>query len=439
MYRIVILAILITLCLPVTPLTARQWTDSSGVFTVEAELVEVSGDSVRLRKPDGQVVTVPLDRLMRRRPRLRPFRRRSDRPPPSPRCRRARTPSGKSSSSRPSSASSARRSNQVLQFLSDQHDVNMQIDRRALDESGIAADTPVTAESRQGELGTTFGAVLDSLDLAWVVKHDVLLVTTKDAAAQDLQPRVYKLQRPLEFDDLIRDLTRNIDPQNWDNVGGPASVTACPPSALVIAQTQANHRQIEKHYGDLMTAVRSPVAGKSPGLVGDSVAAELEKATRLEFVETPLTGRRRIPAGPQHKLEITIDEKSLADVGVGLDVPITTTLKDVRLCSALSLLLAPLDLVWQANQTGIRIMTPEAAESNLQLVFYRVDDLLANGQPDDLIAAITSTIASESWDAVGGAGSIHLGVRGTLDVRQTFAAHRQVAQLLADLREAKQK
>ncbi len=121
----------------------------------------------------------------------------------------------------------------------------------------------------------------------------------------------------------------------------------------------------------------------------------MERATRFEFVETPLT---QVVAflRDRHKLEVTIDEKSLADIGVGLDVPITMNVKDVRLCSALSLLLAPLDLVWQANQTGIRIMTPEAAESNLQLVFYRVDDLLTNGQADDLIEAITSTIAPKA-------------------------------------------
>lgn len=437
MCRIVILGILAALCLSAVPLTARQWTDSSGVFTVEAELVEVAGDSVRLRKPDGQIVTVPLDRLSaadRDYARSAAASKRAAAKPAQPTFEDAirqklQQPTKFGFIGTPLY--------QVLDFLSDQHDVNIQIDRRALDDKGIAADTPVTAPSRQGELESTFGAVLDSLDLAWVVKHDVLLVTTKDAAAEDVQPRVYRLLRPLKYDELIGDLTQNIDPQSWDEVGGPASLTACPPCALVIAQTQANQRLIEKHYGDLMTPVRSPVAGKSPGLVGDSLAAELEKATRLEFVETPLT---QVVAflRDRHKLEITIDEKSLADVGVGLNVPITATLKDVRLCSALSLLLAPLDVVWQANQDGIRITTPEAAESNLQLVFYRVDDLLANGQADDLIEAITSTVGPESWDAVGGPGSIHRGVRGTLDVRQTYAVHRQVAQLLADLREAKQ-
>ncbi len=264
MCRIATLAVLVTLCLPAVPLTARQWTDGTGVFTVEAELVEVSGDSVRLRKPDGQVVTVPLDRLSAAdRDYLRSAGARGQA------AAKPALPTREDAIQQKLQQATkfgfiGTPLNQVLEFLSDQHDVNIQIDRHALDESGIAADSPVTAPSRQGELAANLTAVLDPMDLAWIVKYDVLLVTTKDAAAQDVQTRVYKLLRPLKFDDLIRDLTRNIEPESWDDVGGPASIMAWPPSALVISQTQANHRQIEKHYGDLLTTVRSPVAGKSP-------------------------------------------------------------------------------------------------------------------------------------------------------------------------------
>ncbi len=42
---------------------ARRWTDNSGKFSVEAELVEVKGDMVVLKKPDGSVVPVPIARL----------------------------------------------------------------------------------------------------------------------------------------------------------------------------------------------------------------------------------------------------------------------------------------------------------------------------------------------------------------------------------------
>lgn len=41
----------------------RTWTDSSGTYTVEAEFVEESGGSVHLRKSDGRVISLPLERL----------------------------------------------------------------------------------------------------------------------------------------------------------------------------------------------------------------------------------------------------------------------------------------------------------------------------------------------------------------------------------------
>lgn len=44
---------------------AREWTDSTGAFTVEARLVEVLEDSVRLRKQNGIMVQVPIERLCR--------------------------------------------------------------------------------------------------------------------------------------------------------------------------------------------------------------------------------------------------------------------------------------------------------------------------------------------------------------------------------------
>ncbi|NLF67949.1 MAG: hypothetical protein GX575_02725 [Candidatus Anammoximicrobium sp.] len=63
MNRIVPLAGLVTLCPFTTPRNARQWPGGTGVFTIEAaELVEATGDSVRLRKADGQVAKFLSDR-----------------------------------------------------------------------------------------------------------------------------------------------------------------------------------------------------------------------------------------------------------------------------------------------------------------------------------------------------------------------------------------
>ncbi len=47
---------------PVKPL-ARTWTDKSGTHTVTAELIDVKDGSVRLKRQDAKVVTIPLEKL----------------------------------------------------------------------------------------------------------------------------------------------------------------------------------------------------------------------------------------------------------------------------------------------------------------------------------------------------------------------------------------
>ena len=41
----------------------RPWTDSSGAYRVEAEFVDEAGGTVRLRRSDGRIVSLPLERL----------------------------------------------------------------------------------------------------------------------------------------------------------------------------------------------------------------------------------------------------------------------------------------------------------------------------------------------------------------------------------------
>ena len=40
---------------------SREWADNTGKYSVEAELVEVRGDRVVLKKPDGAVITVKIE------------------------------------------------------------------------------------------------------------------------------------------------------------------------------------------------------------------------------------------------------------------------------------------------------------------------------------------------------------------------------------------
>ena len=46
-----------------SPSWARKWADKTGKYSVQAELVEVRGANVILKKSDGAVISVPVARL----------------------------------------------------------------------------------------------------------------------------------------------------------------------------------------------------------------------------------------------------------------------------------------------------------------------------------------------------------------------------------------
>ena len=58
-----ILLLAASLCLWASQACARTWVDDTGKHRVEAEFVELKDDVVRLRKPDGKHVSVPVSRL----------------------------------------------------------------------------------------------------------------------------------------------------------------------------------------------------------------------------------------------------------------------------------------------------------------------------------------------------------------------------------------
>ncbi len=45
------------------PLHAREWTNAAGTFRLEAEFAGVDGTKVKLQRPDGRILTVPVTNL----------------------------------------------------------------------------------------------------------------------------------------------------------------------------------------------------------------------------------------------------------------------------------------------------------------------------------------------------------------------------------------
>lgn len=215
----------------------------------------------------------------------------------------------------------------------------------------------------------------------------------------------------------------------------PVSIPAS--AAPMIAAAQES---VGQPGGSVGVIVGGPGASRRE----QQIERALEAPTSLAFKETPLEDVAQI-IHRQHRVPIHLDRRALDDVGIGTDVPITFQGRGLSLRSALRLILREFELTYQLNNDGVLITTPEEAESELTTVIYPVSDLVrfrdSEGKEwsdyDTLIAIISSTVAPQTWDDVGGPGAIE-GTRyqntDVLFVSQTQDVHRHIASLLDKMR-----
>ena len=229
------------------------------------------------------------------------------------------------------------------------------------------------------------------------------------------------------------------------------SLIACLVASSLLAAANLFAQEPQDPFASGSPAAEKPAKPKKapvqpmPIRVGAAAIEDaLSSTTQFEFTETPLqevidTLKER------HKIEIQIDSKALTDVGIGSDTSVTVNLKGVSLRSALNLMLKELNLTWTIQDEVLLITTPEEADNELFVKVYDVADLVEcrderNQLSDDydtLIDIITATVKPTSWDNVGGPGSIQgstLGTAKVLVILQTYRIHREIADLLENIR-----
>jgi hypothetical protein len=79
----------------------------------------------------------------------------------------------------------------VVDFLKDFHGIEIQMDKKALDDVGIASDTPITRNLKGISLRSALRLLLRDLDLTYVIQDEVLLITTPEEAETRLSTKVY--------------------------------------------------------------------------------------------------------------------------------------------------------------------------------------------------------------------------------------------------------
>ena len=207
------------------------------------------------------------------------------------------------------------------------------------------------------------------------------------------------------------------------------------------------------------SASASPAASSDPVVASPSSNAARERITAvlnqplrepLDFIEQPLRDVATILA-ETYDIPIQFDTKALDAVAASPDVEVSVQISNVTLRSALDLMLKNAGaeaLTYIIDNEVLLITTLEESETRLEVVVYRIDDLVADAIArqgassaanfDTLIDVIVSSVEHESWRAnQTGEGEIHAFPPGMIVISQTHRVHEQVQRLLDDLRRGK--
>ena len=280
---------------------------------------------------------------------------------------------------------------QVAADLQAKLGVPVYLDPRPLADVGIATNTPVTFSIANVSAKAAIALMLRQLNLATVVRHESLMITTPEEAESMLDARVYDVadlglpgQEEPDYDALTNVVTGCIRPETWDGVGGPGSIVpfhAAGIKVLVVSQTDQRHEEIECLLAELRaTRDRKAKGGKSSSPFGRTVQpsgatvdprlpriTEAEVAVRralakpvsFQFKKAPL-GKVVTTLKEKTGLQIVVDVQVTGllvldpqsppaennDIVVSLDTPITAEAVNLALELALDRIVEPLALTW---------------------------------------------------------------------------------------------
>jgi hypothetical protein len=352
----------------------------------------------------------------------------------------------------------------AAKYLQQKHHIEIILDQEATKAVGVDPSAIVSIDAHGIALRSALRLLLAPLNLTYVVKDEVLQITTKDKAGTELVTEVYDVRDLVspegtddrDFDSLIGLLTAIVSPPSWSDKGGLGSCQPGPLGTLVVLQSQ----EIQAEISDLLAALRlgkaQSKAGKfdEPILVGARVAnkkIEMLLADKIDLNLDALSLKDVFSQiGKQKNLPVWIDQEALKQAGIDPAATlIVKSLSGISLKSALKLILQDFNLTTVIKDEVLQVTTKDKAGSELSVRLYPIGDLVAQATDEyssadaatSLVDNISSTVRPESWTEKGGQGSIEpYGVeQPVLVIAQTDEAQYGVADLLAQLREVRRR
>lgn len=150
---------------------------------------------------------------------------------------------------------------EAMQVIADTHEIPILLDHRALEEIGLDSDVGVTIDLKDVSLRSFLRLMLRDLDMTYVQRDEVMVITTVEAAEDALITEIYTLPKSLasKSEVVSKAITAVIVPDTWEVIGGPSTIVPIE-HVIVVSTTSDVHSKIDEFLEQLAKAFEKPVA-----------------------------------------------------------------------------------------------------------------------------------------------------------------------------------
>ncbi|HVC95853.1 MAG TPA: VWA domain-containing protein [Pirellulales bacterium] len=168
----------------------------------------------------------------------------------------------------------------VIEYLKAKHDIEIQLDGKALEDASVGTDTTVTRTIKGITLRSALRLLLSDLDLTYVIKDEVLLITTTAEAENILSTKVYP----------VADL---VIPIQFPAIGGGRGAFAVKDDLKLSGKKKpaeaGGAAGAKRPAGERPAAQRAPAGAMAPAAVGPvrrgAKRAKTAEPVRIDFAE----------------------------------------------------------------------------------------------------------------------------------------------------------
>ena len=310
------------------------------------------------------------------------------------------------------------------------------LDKQGLSNIGLLPSEPVSDRLENDPIYYLLNR-LQTLNLEWYLRNGIIHIAPPEEAEMQTTTVTHNvgdlLDTGCDMDELIDLIECTVAPSTWDTVGGQGILSSLG-DVLFVCHTDQTHREVQGLLAALRKHGRMTFTLDPPEHI--AIREKLEQPVSVEFRDTPLEDAVAAFA-KKSGVDIRLDRPTLRNLRIREREPVSLTLNDCKAKTVLHAMLMDLNLAWHLSDRVVWVTSHEEAESSEKTAVYDVRDLCRNeGESDALGDAVTSQAAPETWDDVGGSGSVQFAQPGTMVVYQTEPVLFEVLDLLETYRTA---